>query len=71
MIHYDKDSIEKFLIDLHNIGLALNEEKSKGKEFVTIESYEEMLDIAITMARKYQELDDHHEEYRRNYRIGV
>ena len=68
MLHYEKDSIDKFLIDLHNIGLTVNEEKGKGKEFVTIESYEDLLDTLITMTHNYQELEDHHESYSR--RIG-
>ena len=68
MLRYEKDSIDKFLIDLHNIGLSVNEMKSKGEEFVTIKSYEDMLDTLITMAHNYQELEDHHESYSR--RIG-
>ena len=68
MLHYEKDSIDKYLINLHNIGLSVNEEKAKGTEFVTIESYEGLLNDLIIMVYKYQELEARHEVY--NRKIG-
>ena len=68
MLHYEKDSIDEYLINLHNIGLSVNEEKAKGTEFVTIESYEDLLNDLIIMVHKYQELEARHEVY--NRKIG-
>lgn len=51
MLNIEKDSMQEVLMILQNIGLQLNEYE-KNHNTISVESYKDLLDFSISIARR-------------------